>query len=123
MRRRNTLFVIAAAVSAGLAIAALAQSPGAPVLNHGAEGDRTVSGLVKPGSGPIRIYEVSNGTRTLIGDETTMDSEGNFAVSVSPPLVRGRQIIAVDRNDQASAPMTVKASDPASAAPPSPINP
>jgi hypothetical protein len=120
MRKRIFPFVVAA-VLAGLSIAALAQSPAAPVLNQCTAGDRTVSGRAAPGSGPLRIYDISKATRTLIGDQTTMDSDGNFAVPVSSPLVRGHQIIAVDKNDRASEPMSVKAPDPA-AAPPTQVN-
>ncbi len=123
MRRIVFPFVIVAAVSAGLAIVALAQTPAAPILNQCTAEDRTVSGRAAPGSEPLRIYDVSGATRTLIGDQTTMDSNGNFAVSVSPPLVRGHQIVAVDKHERASATMTVKAPDPAAAAPPSQVNP
>lgn len=122
MRRRVFPFVVVAAVSVGLAIAALAQSPAAPVLNQCADGDQTVEGRAAPDSGPLRIYDISNTPRTLLGDQTTMDTGGNFAVPVSPPLVRGHQIIAVDKHERASAPVTVKAPDPA-AAPPSQSNP
>jgi hypothetical protein len=122
MRRIIFPLVVVAAVSAGLAIAALAQSPAAPVLNQCTAEDRTVSGRAEPGSGPLRIYDVANGTRTLIGDQTTMDGDGNFAVPVSPPLVRGHQVVAVDKHDRASAPTTVKPPDPATG-PPSQSNP
>jgi len=113
--RKRTFFVIAVATFVvGITMMLLAQSPTAPVLNQGYNGDRTVSGKVAPDSGPLKIYDTSYLTRTSIGNGTTStDSEGNFAISVKPSLVRGHQIIAVDKYDRSSIPMMVKDSNPA----------
>ena len=114
MRRRIVLVATAAAVFVAIAMVCLAQAPAAPVLNQGTAGDRTVAGQAAPGSDPIQIYDTSYPTRTPIGQgKTSMDSEGNFAVSVDPPLVLGHKIVAVDKHGRSSAPMTVEDSDPA----------
>ena len=115
MRQRIIfVFAAAAAVAAVAAAATFAQAPNAPALNQGFAGDRTVSGRAAPGSGPIKVYDVSTTPRTEVGQgETSMDSTGNFAVSVDPPLVLGHRIVAVDKQGRSSAPMIVADTGPA----------
>lgn len=110
--RKTFIFVTALAV--GTTVMLWAHSTTTPVLNQGTAGDRTVSGRAAPDSGPLRIYDISYTNRTSIGHgNTSMDSAGNFAISIKPSLVRGHQIIAVDRYDRSSAQMTVRDPDPA----------
>ena len=109
MHKRIILGLTATTAGLMLAVMSLAQSPTAPVLNQGVEGDRTVSGRAIPDSGPLKIYDISYNPRLSIGDgNTSMDNVGNFAISVKPTLVRGHQIIAEDKHGRSSAPMTVE---------------
>jgi hypothetical protein len=107
--------VFAVAVAACVALTGFARPTSAPSLNQGAANDRVVSGRAAPGSDPLKIYDITHSTRIPISQgQTTMDSEGNFAVSVDPPLVAGHRIVAVDKHGRSSAPITVQESDPAS---------
>jgi len=113
--RKRILFIIAAVtLVAGITVMLLAQPQTMPVLNQGTHGDQTVSGRVAPDSGPLKIFDISYSTRTSIGHgKTSIDSAGNFAVSVKPPLVGGHKIIVEDNHGHTSAPMTVRGAGPA----------
>ena len=93
------------AAVACLAWALIAQS--VPALDPAYTGAVAVSGKVSPGAGPVAIYDLSYPAKTKLGDSTSVDGSGNFAVSVKPPLIDGHQIVAVDKNGATSAPATV----------------
>jgi hypothetical protein len=74
-------------------------------------GDVVVNGHAEAGSVPITIYDLSYPVRTALGSGTSMDNDGNFAVSVSPELIEGHEIIAVDKEGRSSPPVVVTAPD------------
>ena len=70
-------------------------------------GDRVVAGKATLVSVPITIFDTSFEVRTALGSTTITDAEGNFAVSVDPPLAQDHVIIAVDANGRVSPPFPV----------------
>lgn len=104
-----TRFWIGTVVIITLGLAA-AQSSGSPTLGKLMEGSQRVYGQAASGSGPIVIYDISFPARTRLGATDAVGSDGSFSSPVKPALVKGHQIIAVDRNGNASAAVTVEAS-------------
>lgn len=84
--------------------AGLAQSP---VIEIYVAGAPVVAGQAEPGSGPITVYNTSYDAWAPIGRENSMDTAGNFAVSVNPPLKAGDTILAEDAQGRQSASVTV----------------
>ena len=77
-------------------------------------GASVVGGTAEPGSGPITIYDTSYDVWAPIGRGNSMDTAGNFAVSVDPPPQAGDTILAEDAQGRQSAPVTVlEPTDPA----------
>ncbi len=85
--------------------AALAQDP---VIDRPAAGNTLVFGTADPAAVPITVYDISYDTPTAIGSGHSIDTAGNFAVSVNPPLVDGNTIIAEDDQGRQSAPALVE---------------
>jgi len=78
-----------------------------PVLDQVFAGSVVVTGLAQPGSGPITILNTSYTVPTPIGNGISMDVDGNFAVTLSPPPIEDDTIVARDAQGRESAVMTV----------------
>lgn len=79
-----------------------------PELHQPFAGARMVTGTADPTSAPLTVFDTSFKVPTVLGSGIEMDAEGNFAVSVDPPLVEGQTIIAVDAQGRASSPIRVR---------------
>lgn len=79
-----------------------------PVLDPPGAGNGIVTGTADPAAAPITIYDVSYDTPAAIGSGRSIDSAGNFAVSVSPPLIDGNNIIAEDAQGRQSVPTLIE---------------
>jgi len=90
-----------------LPYAAFAVAATPPVMNAPKAGSATISGKAQAGSAPITIYDTSYPAKTALGSGKSMDSAGNFAVVVSPKLISGHTLIAVDAKGQTSQPVVV----------------
>ncbi len=77
--------------------------PGPPGAGRG-----IVTGTANPAAAPITIYDISYETPAAIGSGHSIDTAGNFAVSVNPPLVEGNTIIAEDAQGRQSTPVLVE---------------
>ncbi|MBI3304703.1 MAG: hypothetical protein HYZ72_21780 [Deltaproteobacteria bacterium] len=88
----------------GGAITLLAQEV---TLNQLFAGDLVVTGKAAPASAPITVFDTSFEVPTALGSGTAIDAEGNFAVSVDPPLVEGHTITAKDAQGRASSPVSI----------------
>jgi Big-like domain-containing protein len=84
----------------------------APVLNAVTEGASTVSGTAAAGSAPISIYDISYQEKTRIGMAGAIASDGTFSSPVRPTLIKGHQIVAIDKDGNVSAAVTVAAATP-----------
>jgi hypothetical protein len=112
MYKRTLSVMMVLLIVTGATVFLMAQPQTLPVLNQGTAGDRMVSGRAASDAGQLKVYDLTNSPRTSIEDgSTSMDSNGNFAVSVKPQLVQGHQIIVEDSRGRSSAPMTVKGVD------------
>lgn len=110
------LMAIALIFFVDVAMVAMAEE-GDPVLNQPCIGDRVVTGRADPVSTPITILETSLGSSVTLGSSVSIDMEGNFAVSVEPPLVEGQTIIAADAVGRRSEPLAVALPPPSGAGP------
>ena len=97
----------------GLPYTLLAQD-GALVVNQPHSGDVVVTGKGSPGSIPVTIFDTSFDAPAALGSGSSMDAEGNYAVSVDPPLIEGHTIMAEDAEGRTSP--NVSVSRPSSAA-------
>jgi hypothetical protein len=88
-----------------------------PSLGPCYAGAVVLSGKIAPGAGPVAIYDLSYPAQTKLGSSQSVDANGNFAVSVKPPLILGHHIVAVDANGVTSVP-TVVTNQPANPAGP-----
>ncbi len=79
-----------------------------PALDPPGAGNGIVTGTADPAAAPITIYDISYETPAAIGSGYSIDTAGNFAVSVNPPLVDGNTIIAEDDQGRQSAPALVE---------------
>ena len=79
-----------------------------PALDPPGAGNGIVTGTADPAAAPITIYDISYETPAAIGSGHSIDTAGNFAVSVNPPLVDGNTIIAEDDQGRQSAPALVE---------------
>ena len=79
-----------------------------PALDPAGAGRVIVTGTADPAAAPITIYDVTYETPAAIGSGSSIDTAGNFAVSVSPPLVDGNAIVAEDALGRQSAPMLIE---------------
>jgi hypothetical protein len=95
-------------IAVGLAVAQTA----VPVLNAVSEGASVVSGKAAAGSAPISIYDVSYQEKTRIGMASAIASDGSFSSPVRPALIKGHQIVAIDKDGNVSAAVTVAAATP-----------
>jgi len=102
--------LIAVMLMAAIGSAAFQSSTQSPALGKLVEGVQLVSGKAMPGSGPVVIYDISFPVRTKIGVAKTVADDGSFSSAVKPPLVKGHQIVAVDKDGNESAAVTVSAS-------------
>jgi Bacterial Ig domain len=100
-------FIVGLAIAA-IALAAQTSGPN-PTLGKLVEGSQLVSGVASTGSAPIDIYDISFPARTKLGTATAVAGDGSFSSSIKPPLVKDHQIIAVDKNGNTSAAVTVQA--------------
>lgn len=101
--------LMAAICSLFAAVSAKAEEIVLPTIGDAKYGDVVVNGRAHPGSAPITIYDLSYPVRTALGSGTSMDNDGNYAVSVSPELIEGHEIVAVDKEGRGSQPVTVAA--------------
>lgn len=83
-----------------------------PMLNAVTEGASVVSGTAAAGSSPISIYDISYPQKTRIGLANAIASDGSFSSPVRPALIKGHQIVAIDKNGNVSAAVTVAAANP-----------
>ncbi len=114
--RTSTEIAVLALMVVAITWPALAQTLSIDQAHAGAY---VVGGTAEPGSGPITVYNTSYGAWAPIGRENSMDTVGNFAVSVNPPLIAGDTILAEDAQGRQSAPVTVlEPTDPAAGVPP-----
>jgi hypothetical protein len=81
----------------------------APVVGALVEGATVVAGQAAQGSAPIAIYDISFAEKTKIGMAGTVASDGSFSSPVRPALIKGHQIVAIDKDGNASVPVTVAA--------------
>lgn len=82
-------------------------------------GAYVVGGTAEPASGPITIYNTSYGAWAPIGQGSSMDVNGIFAVHVDPPPKAGDTILAEDAFGRQSAEIVVlEPWDPTSGMPP-----
>jgi len=88
-----------------LVLALFAQS--LPSLGACYAGAVALSGKIAPGAGPVAIYDISYPAKTKLGESQSVDAQGNFAVSIKPPLVAGHQIVVVDAKGATSVPTVV----------------
>jgi len=77
-----------------------AQNAG-PALGSLIGGSSSVSGKASPGSAPISIFDLSFEQKTKIGQADSVGDDGSFSAGVRPPLVKGHQIVAIDKNGNA----------------------
>lgn len=84
----------------------------APVLNAVTEGASVVSGTAATGSTPISIYDISYQEKTRIGMAGTIASDGSFSSPVRPALIKGHQIVAIDKDGNVSVAVTVAPANP-----------
>jgi hypothetical protein len=110
MRLRSALAIVIVILCMRLAAAQTSGSK--PTLNTPVNGASVLLGSTAPGTAPITIYDISFPVRTKIGAVSDLANDGKFSCAVKPPLVLGHQIIAVDKNGNASAPLTVVATNP-----------
>src|ERR1044071_5333261 len=101
------LILIGAIISVGIGFTLARES--APTLTNLVEWSSVVTGKAEPGSAPITIYDISFPVKTKIGMANTTTDDGSFSSPVRPPLVKGHQIVAIDNDGNASAPVTVVA--------------
>lgn len=83
-----------------------------PLIAGARSGDVVINGQATPGSAPITLYDLSYPARTALGSGRSMDDNGRFAVLVSPPLMAGHEIIAVDKDGHESPPVVVTTPEP-----------
>ena len=95
-------------IAIGLAVAQTT----APVLNAVTEGTSVVSGTAAAGSTPISIYDISYQEKTRIGMASAIASDGSFSSTVRPALIKGHQIVAIDKDGNVSTAVTVAAANP-----------
>jgi len=88
-----------------------------PIIQSAKAGDATVNGQGLPGLVPIVIYDLSYPARTALGSSTSMDKIGNFAVGVTPRLLQGHKLIAVDGKGNTSGVTIVQANTDSPAGP------
>lgn len=103
------LFRFSAVMSLLICAAEVLYANSAPNLNQAYVGAVIVSGSIAPRSGPVTIFDLSFPARTQIGVSNSIDTNGNFAASVNPPLIANHQIVAVDANGATSQVMVVAA--------------
>lgn len=90
-----------------LAIAALsANTADGPSMDQPYAGDRNVTGT-DPGATSLTVYEVTADGKRYLGNGSSIDKDGVFAVAVNPPLNLGQQILVVDSQGRASSAVTV----------------
>ena len=70
-------------------------------------GDRNVTGQGVPGSAPLTVYDVSGTSRNYLGQSSSVDQQGYYAVAVNPVLTNGQQIVVVDAQGRSSSVATV----------------
>lgn len=109
---RKFLILVAAGCGLFTLNAVAAESTSLPVIDGARNGDVVINGRAVAGSAPITIYDLSYPVRTALGSSKSMDDNGYFAVSVSPELIAGHKIIAVDKEGSTSPPVIVTAPDP-----------
>lgn len=116
MRKGAWLSVVAVSVLYVLAGAktTLAQEM---MLNQPFAGDLVVTGKAAPTSAPITVFDTSFEVSAALGSGMAIDAEGNFAVSVDPPLIEGHTIIAEDAQGQVSPPIPVLSTGPPAGGP------
>lgn len=102
--RRGALSVLLFLLPA--VIHALAQT--APVIVAAHDRDVTVDGTADPDAGPVTILDISYEAETPIGSGE-VSAAGRFGIAVSPALVRGNRLVAVDKQGRRSAPFVVAA--------------
>ena len=85
-----------------------AEDIASPVIENQAAGNVVINGRAAPGSAPITIFDLSFQVRTALGKGISMDEGGNFAVTVSPPLIDGHEIVAEDKDGRVSPPAIVQ---------------
>ncbi len=73
-----------------------------PTIKPPTAGDSTVNGNATPDATPITIYDTSYPAHTALGKGTSIDRSGNFAVAVSPKLINGHRLMAVDNKGRSS---------------------
>jgi hypothetical protein len=78
-----------------------------PLLDQTYAGSTMVSGKVAPGQTSLTIYDISYKERVALGTSRSIDKNGNFAVSVSPRLILGHSIVAVDQSGATSQEMVI----------------
>jgi hypothetical protein len=101
--RKVSMVAIIALLSTWNAGLASAQDP---VLDQPFAGSVVVTGQAEPGSGPITILNTSYTVPASIGSRNSMDADGYFAVTLSPPPFEGNTIVARDAQGRESAVMT-----------------
>lgn len=109
---KRVLFLVALGCSWFTVNALGAESTDLPVIDGARNGDVVINGHASVGSVPITIYDLSYPAQTSLGSGTSMDDNGYFAVIVSPPLMDGHKIIAVDKDGHTSQPIVVTTPDP-----------
>jgi hypothetical protein len=67
-------------------------------LNTAYAGAVGVTGRVAQGTQEVSIYDLSYPVATKLGTSKSIDRSGSFAAIVKPALIKGHQIVAVDRN-------------------------
>lgn len=79
-----------------------------PVIAQPAAGGVMVTGTADPAAAPITIYDTTYEAPAAIGSGRSIDTAGNFAVVVNPPLVDGNTIVAEDAQGRQSVPALVE---------------
>ena len=93
------------------------QGQTAPAISAAYANDVTVDGTADPGAGPIVIVDISYEVETPVG-RGEVGEHGKFAAAVSPALIQGNRLVAVDQHGRRSAPFTVAPPRPSTPAPP-----
>lgn len=110
MEAMYKLWVIVLALAACvLTITQVLVAQSTAIVHQGYAGAAIVAGKVAPGRQQVTIYDLSYPARTKLGVSESVDKQGNFAVTVKPPLLINHRIIAVDENGATSPAMTVAA--------------
>ena len=66
-----------------------------------------VTGQADPTLGPFVVYDMSYEVPAAIGRSNVVDTNGNYAIAVTPPLMDGNSILVEDAQGNQSQPIEI----------------